>query len=45
MDPNDPLYGLDMRLRNLELDDESRKIIKEKLEEANNKMKHILEDR
>ena len=39
VDPNDPLYGLDQRLRNLDLDDESRRIIKEKLGEANNKIK------
>ncbi len=45
VDPEDPLYGLEQRLRNLHLDEESRRIIKEKLEEANNKIKVVLEDR
>ena len=45
MDPEDPLYGLEQRLRNMHLDEESKKIIKEKLEEANNKIKFALEDR
>ena len=40
MDPNDPLYGLEQRLKNLELDEESKRIIKEKLEEASQKMKN-----
>ena len=39
MDPNDPLYGLEQRLKNLDLDEESRRIIKEKLEEASSKIK------
>ena len=45
VDPEDPLYGLEQRLRNLKLDEESRRIIKEKLEEANSKIKVVLEDR
>jgi len=28
VDPNDPLYGLDERLKNLDLDDEAKRIIK-----------------
>lgn len=45
VDPDDPLYGLDQRLRNLNLDDESRRIIKEKLHEANHRIKSTLEER
>lgn len=45
MDPEDPLYGLDQRLRNMNLDEDSRRIIKEKLEEANNRIKTALDDR
>eukprot|EP00347_Sterkiella_histriomuscorum_P016982 403351110 len=45
IDPEDPLYGLDQRLRNMNIDDESRRIIKEKLEEANGRIKNALEDR
>jgi len=45
VDPDDPLYGLDHRLKNLNLDDESRRIIKDKLEEANQRIKGALEDR
>lgn len=45
VDPEDPLYGLEQRLRNLKLDEESRRIIKEKLEEANSKIKVVLEER
>jgi TRAP-type C4-dicarboxylate transport system substrate-binding protein len=32
-------------LKNIDLDEESRKIIKEKLEEANNRIRNALEDR
>ena len=35
MDPEDPLFGLEKRLKNMALDEESRKIIREKLDEAN----------
>ena len=45
MDPEDPLYGLDKRLKNMELDDESRRILVEKLKEASEKMKLTLDDR
>ena len=45
MDPEDPLYGLEHRLRKLHLDEESRKIIKEKLDEAHNKVKFALDER
>ena len=45
VDPDDPLYGLEQRLRNLNLDEESRRIIKDKLDEANNRIKLALEDR
>ena len=45
VDPEDPLYGLEQRLRNMNLDEESRRIIRDKLEEANNKVKQALEDR
>lgn len=45
VDPEDPLYGLEQRLRNMKLDEESRRIIKEKLEEANSKIKVVLEER
>ena len=45
VDPEDPLYGLDQRLKNLNLDDESRRIIKDKLEEANSRIKIALEER
>lgn len=45
VDPDDPLFGLEQRLRNMNLDEESKRIIKEKLEEANNKIKTALEDR
>jgi hypothetical protein len=45
VDPEDPLYGLDQRLRNMNLDDESRRIIKEKLHEASERVKNVLEDR
>ena len=44
-DPEDPLYGLEQRLQGLHLDDESRKVIKDKLLEATNKIKHGLEQR
>lgn len=45
VDPEDPLYGLDQRLKNMNLDDESRRIIKEKLEEASQKVKLAIEER
>lgn len=45
VDPDDPLYGLDERLRNLNMDEETRKIVKEKLHEANGRIKVNLEER
>ena len=45
VDPEDPLYGLNQRLKNMNLDEESMRIIKEKLLEANDRVKQALEDR
>lgn len=45
VDPEDPLYGLNHRLRNMNLDDESSRIIKEKLQEAQDRIRQALEDR
>ena len=45
IDPEDPLYGLDQRLKNMKLDDDTRRIIKEKLEESNVRIKMALDDR
>lgn len=45
MDPENPLYGLEERLRNMNLDEESLRIVKEKLMTANIKIKNALEDR
>ena len=45
MDPEDPLFGLEKRLKNMALDEESRRIIREKLDEANQKIKLALEER
>ena len=39
VDPEDPLYGLEHRLTGLVIDDESKRIIKDKLVEASNKIK------
>ena len=39
VDPEDPLYGLEQRLQGLVVDDESKRIIKDKLVEASNKIK------
>lgn len=39
VDPEDPLYGLEQRLQGLNVDDESKRIIKDKLAEASNKIK------
>jgi hypothetical protein len=39
VDPEDPLYGLEQRLTGLVIDDESKRIIKDKLVEASNKIK------
>ncbi len=45
VDPEDPLYGLEQRLRGLGMDDESKRIIKTKLKEASLKIKMGLEQR
>jgi len=45
VDPNDPLYGLEQRLAGLEIDEESKRIIKTKLLEASGKIKTGLETR
>ena len=45
VDPEDPLYGLEQRLKNMSLDEESRRIIREKLDEANQKVKFALDER
>jgi len=39
------MYGIDQRLKSLQLDDESTRIIKEKLQEAQSKIKQGLEQR
>ena len=44
-DPNDPLYGLDERLANLTISQESKQMLKQKLIGANNKIKEGLENR
>jgi len=44
-DPEDPLYGLAQRLADLDLDDESKQVIKEKLIDAHGKIKTHLEQR
>ena len=45
IDPDDPLYGLDQRLSELNIAEESKKIIREKLMGANSKIKQGLEAR
>ena len=45
VDPEDPLYGLETRLRNMNLDDETRLIIKEKLQETNHRIRQALDER
>lgn len=39
VDPEDPLYGLEQRLKGFSMDDESKRIIKQKLVEASQKIK------
>ena len=43
VDPDDPLYGLEQRLKHSNLDDETRAIIKTRLQEAHGKIKENLE--
>ena len=45
VDPNDPLYGLDARMAQLDLDDDSKAVLRTKLVEASNKIKEGLEKR
>ncbi len=45
VDPDDPLFGLELRLRELNLDEESKRVIKLKLQEASAKIKTGLEQR
>jgi len=45
VDPDDPMYGLNERLVNMGLDEESKKIVIERLLEANDKVKTGLLDR
>ena len=45
VDPEDPLYGLDQRLSELTINEESKRIIREKLIAASNKIKSNLESR
>jgi hypothetical protein len=45
VDPDDPLYGLEQRLRGMDLDEESKRVIRDKLVEASNKIKQGLEQR
>ena len=45
VDPNDPLYGLDERLAKLNLDDNSKAVLKQKLIEASSSIKEGLEKR
>jgi hypothetical protein len=43
VDPNDPFYGLEERLKYSNLDNEVKLIIKERLAEAHEKVKKQLE--
>ena len=43
IDPDDPLYGLDQRLKHLKLDAETKAVIKQKLIEAQGKIAQNLE--
>ena len=45
VDPSDPLYGLEQRMANLDLDEESKGVLRAKLIEASNKIKEGLEKR
>ena len=45
VDPNDPLYGLEQRLAELDLDEDSKNVLKAKLVEASSKIKEGLEKR
>ena len=45
VDPEDPLYGLEQRLKHTNLDDMTKSIIRSKLQEAQGKIKHNLDAR
>ena len=45
VDPEDPLYGLDQRLKYAKLDDDTKNLIKAKLKDAQNKIKENLTTR
>jgi len=45
VDPSDPLFGLDQRLKHTNLDEETRQFIKKKLGEAQKKIQEQLEAR
>ena len=45
IDPNDPLYGLENRLAQLDLDEDSKIVLKKKLIEAGDKIKEGLDKR
>jgi hypothetical protein len=45
IDPNDPLYGIDERLAQLTISEESKHMLKQKLMQASNKIKDGLETR
>ena len=45
VDPNDPLYGLEARLSKLDLDEDSKAVLRTKLHEASNRIKEGLDKR
>ena len=45
LDPDDPLYGLEVRLRSLLINEDTKKVIKIKLQEASLKIKDSLRQR
>ena len=45
LDPDDPLFGLDQRLRSLMINEDTKKVIKTKLQEASLKIKESLRQR
>ena len=45
VDPSDPMYGLEQRLKHCNLDEATKAVIKSKLMEAHNKIKQNLEGR
>ena len=45
VDPNDPLYGLEQRMGRLDLDEDSKAVLRNKLLEASNRIKEGLDKR